>query len=143
MAGFQVAGDDVLAGFAYEPEVEGQVVDGGNLHGQQFLCVEQVAQVGTAVHRVYVRCSVGFDGRVVILPFLVAHVHDTVFGKEHAVSSVTGRHHAIEHVHTAFDAFQNVDRSTYTHQVAGLVLRQNLVDHLNHLVHLLGRLTHG
>ena len=34
-------------------------------------------------------------------------------------------------------------RRADTHQVAGLVLRQNLIDHLNHLIHHLRRFTNG
>ena len=45
LPGSEVAGDDVLAGLAHEPQVEGEVVDGGYLHGQEFLGMEEVAQV--------------------------------------------------------------------------------------------------
>jgi hypothetical protein len=31
---------DMLAGIADKSEIESEVVDGGNLHGQQFLCLE-------------------------------------------------------------------------------------------------------
>ena len=48
----EVTGKDVLACFAYEPEVEGEVVDGGNLHSQEFLGVEEVAQVGLGIERI-------------------------------------------------------------------------------------------
>ena len=50
-------------GFAYEPEVEGEVVDGGYLHGQQLLCMKEMVQVGLGVERVYYRRAVGLDGR--------------------------------------------------------------------------------
>ena len=114
-------------------------MDGSYLQGQQFLCVEQVAQIGTAVHRIDIRSSVGFDRRVVVFPFLVAHVHDTVFGKEHAVSSVAGRHYTVEHVDTAFNAFQNIYRSPDSHEVARTVGRKYLIDYFNHFVHLFSR----
>ena len=67
LPGREVAGDDVLACFAYEPEVEGEVVDGGYLHGQQLLRMEEVAQGGLGVERVYYRRTVGLDGREVKL----------------------------------------------------------------------------
>ncbi len=79
----------------------------------------------------------------IYLPLLVAHVHRTVVGEEHGVAAVAGRHYAVEHVHASLDGFENVLRCSYAHEIARLVLRQDFVHHLYHLVHHLGRLAYG
>ena len=43
----------MLSGFTYKPQVESQVVDGSNLHGQEFLCMKQMAEVCLAIEGVY------------------------------------------------------------------------------------------
>ena len=70
-------------------------MDGGYLHGQQLLRVEEVAQVVLGVERVYYRRAVGLDGGEVHLPLLVLHVDDTFLGEEHAVAAVAGGHDMI------------------------------------------------
>ena len=132
----------VMAGIGDESQVEREVVDAGYLHRQEFLCLEQVVQVGLGGHAVDV-ASVWVHRTEVHLPFLVAHVHRTIIGEEHRIAAVAGWHDAVEHIHTTLDGFQDILRSTHTHQVARLVLWQNLVHHLNHLIHHLGRFSHG
>ena len=39
----------MLAGFTGKPEVKRQIVNGSNLHGQQFLRMEQMAQIGLTI----------------------------------------------------------------------------------------------
>jgi len=53
------------------------------------------------------------------------------------------RHHTVEHVHPALDAFEDVHRRAYAHQITRTVLRQYGVDHFDHLVHDLRRFAHG
>ena len=50
--GFHVeksAGNNMLAGFTGKPKVKCQIVNGSNLHGQQLLCMEEVAQIGLTI----------------------------------------------------------------------------------------------
>ena len=138
-----VAGDDVRPGLLDQPEVEGQVVNRRDLQSQQLVDLDQVMQVGFAVERVDVGVPVGIDGREVILPFLVAHVDRPEAGEQLPVAPVAGRHDAIEHVDAPLNRLQDIDGRTDTHQVARLVFGQHLVDDLDHLVHLFGRLTYG
>jgi hypothetical protein len=39
----------MLAGFTGKPKVKCQIVNGSNLHGQQLLCMEEVAQIGLTI----------------------------------------------------------------------------------------------
>ena len=139
----EVAGEDVAPCFAHEPEIEGEVVDRGYLHGQQLLADEEMAEVGAGVYAVDVARTVGIDGREIVGPFLVAHVHDAVGGEEHAVAAVACRHHAVHHVDAAVDGFEDVGGGAHAHEIAGLVGGEYLVDHLDHLIHPLGGLAYG
>ena len=49
----EVAAQDMLPGFAHQPKVEREIVDGGNLQGEILLGVEEMAQVGLAVGAVH------------------------------------------------------------------------------------------
>ena len=138
----EVALLDMLAGIGDQTQIEGEVMDAGNLHGQQLLRLEQVVQVGLGVDAVNI-AAVGVDGREVVLPLLVAHVHGTFVGEQHGVATIACRHDAVKHVHTALDGFQDVLRCTHPHQVAGTVLGQDVVDDLYHLVHHLRGLAYG
>ena len=97
------------------------------LHGKQFLRMKQVPQISFAVYHIYIRSTVGLNRREIHFPFLVAHIDDTVFGEEHPITSVTGGHHAVEHIDTAFNAFQDVYRSSHTHQIARFVFGKYLI----------------
>ena len=128
----------MCAGIGDQSQIECQVVDAGYLHGQQLLCFEQVVQIGFRIAQIHFT-AVGVNGCEVGFPFLVAHVHRAVVSEQHRITTVACRHHAVEHIHTALDGFENVLRRTHTHEVAGLVLRKNLIHHLDHLVHHLRR----
>ena len=132
----------MVASLAHEPQVEGQVVDAGNLHGEDFLGNEQVAHIGLAVHPVHYRGAILLQGREIVCPLLVAHVHDAVAGEEHSVAAVARGHDAIHHIDTAVDGLKDVGGRAHTHQVTRTVSRQDVVDNLNHLIHHLGGLSH-
>ena len=117
-------------------------MDAGDLHGEEFLSLEQVVQVCLCGSAVDV-ATVWIDRAEIHLPLLVAHVHRTIVGEEHGVATIAGWHHAVEHIDTSLDGFEDVLWCTYSHQVARLVLWQNLVDHLYHLIHHLGRFSYG
>ncbi len=116
---------------------------GCNLHGQQFLGYEKVAQVGFGIYPVNEAVARLVDGGEVVGPFLVAHVHDAVGGEEHAVAPVARRHHAVHHVHSAVYGLKDVGRGAYAHQIARTVGGEYFVDHLYHVIHHLGRFSYG
>ena len=117
-------------------------MDGGYLHGQQFLGLEEMMQVGLGVDAIDV-ATIGVDGRKVVLPLLVAHVHGALVGEEHGIATITGGHHTVEHVDATFDGLEDVLWSTHTHEVSRTILGQDVVDHLDHIVHHLGGFANG
>ena len=88
----------------------------------------------TVSHRIY--------RRKIIAPFPIANIDYPFTGKEHAVSTVTCRHHTIEHIHTTFDRLEQIDRSSYAHQITRSILRQNRIDQLDHFIHYRSWLTY-
>ena len=133
----------MFAGFTHEPQIESQVVDAGYLHGQDFLGDKQVAHVCLAIDMVNNRGTVFLQGGEVVGPLLVAHVHNAMTGKEHTIAAVARGHHTVHHINAAIDGLEHVGRGTDTHQVAGTVLRQDVIDDFYHLIHHLGGFTHG
>ena len=104
----------MLAGIRDKSEVECQVVYACNLHGQQFLSLEEVVQVSLRVYAVYV-AAIRVDRREVSLPFLVPHVHCPLVCEEHGVASVSCRHDAVEHVYPSLDGFKDILRCAHPH----------------------------
>ena len=132
----------MLSRIGDESQIEGQIVYACYLHGQEFLCLEEVMQVSLGCDTVDV-ASVRVYGTEVHFPFLVAHVHRSVVGEEHGVASVAGWHHTVEHVHSSFYGLEYVLWCTHTHEIARLVLGQDFVHHLYHFVHHLSGLAYG
>ena len=132
----------MLACLTHQPQIKCQVVDGQDLKTQHLLGMDQVTHISTGVLRVYIGRSFGIERGKVVLPLLVAHIHNPVAGENHTIATVTSRHDAVEHIDSALDAFQYIPRRADAHQIAGLVLGQNGIDDLDHLVHLLRRLAH-
>ena len=87
----------MLSGIGYQPQVEGEVMDRGYLHGQQFLRLEEMMEIGLRVDTVYLT-AIGINGREVVLPLLVPHVHRSLISEQHGVATVAGWHHTVEHV---------------------------------------------
>lgn len=52
---------DMVTGIAYQAQVESQIVDAGNLHGEQLAGFEQVVEIGFGVDSVHVT-AIGIDG---------------------------------------------------------------------------------
>ena len=69
------------AGFADEPEVEAQVVDGAYLKAQNLLSTNQMVQVGEGVDAVCFGGRIRLDGFEAAFPFLVLDI-DGAFGGE-------------------------------------------------------------
>ena len=82
------------------------------------------------------------DGREIVLPFLVINIDNTLCGKEHGIPAISGGHHTIKHIHSQRDAFQQVPWSTYSHQVAGFVFRQEAAAEAAVFIDHFGRLSH-
>ena len=50
----------MFARIAHQSEIEGEVVDAGNLHGKEFLGLEQMMEVGLGVDAVHI-AAIGID----------------------------------------------------------------------------------
>ena len=98
-------------------------MDGSQLQPQHLVHLDQVMQVSLAVACVDCRMCIRVNRREVVLPFLITHIDRTETGKQLPVASVACRHDTVEHIDAPFDRFEDVDRCTDTHQVAGFVFR--------------------
>ena len=132
----------MLACIRDKTQIEGQIMDAGYLHGQQFLCLEEMMQIGLGVDTVYLT-TIRINRGKIVFPFLVPHIHRALIGEKHGVSPVSGWHHTVEHIDASLDGFEDILRCTDAHQVAGSVFRQNIIHHLNHLIHYFGRFAYG
>ena len=83
------------------------------------------------------------DRREVISPFFVFHIHNAIAGEEHTIATIACRHYAVEHIHSTFDAFEQIGWSAYSHQISWFVFWQYVVYHLNHFIHFFGRFAYG
>ncbi len=133
---------DVFAGLAYQPQKEGEVVQSSDLHPQNLAAVDQVPQVSFAVKTAAAASTFGVDGRKIVAPFGVAHVHDPIGGVQQPMPGIAAGQHTIEHVDAQGDALQEVARRTHAHEVTGLVAGQNAADQLGHGVHFFGGLAY-
>ena len=67
------------------------------------------------------------DGAEVFLVTCSFDDHLAVAGEDAAFTGVAGGHHAIKHIHAAGDVIEQIAGSAHAHQVAGFVLRKNIV----------------
>ena len=132
----------MLTGIGYQSQIERQVMDAGYLHGQKFLSLKQVVEVCLRMDAVDV-AAVRVDGGEIVFPFLIAHIHCALIGKEHRIAAVACRHDAVEHIDTALDGFQDILGGTNTHQITRTILGQDSVDNLYHVVHHLSGFAYG
>ena len=132
-----------VANLLHQIVVEIQIVQNRQTHAQSFLCLDQMADIRTAVIPAGRTSAILVDGTGVSRVFLVQQIHLAVPGEQIAVAGVTGRHNAVEEIHTAMHRFQNILRRTHAHQIAGLVLGHIGLHGLNDAVHFLRFLAHG
>ena len=133
----------MLTGLTYQTQVEGEVVYRGDLQPKDLVSADEVVQVSQAVLLVDEGRTLGIDRAELLRPLRVADIDRAVAREELAVAPVAGRHDAVKHIDTAGNVLQQVDRRTDAHQVAGLVLGEDAIGKLNHLVHLLRGLPDG
>ncbi len=117
----------------HDGEVVGEVVDGVEGGGEGFAGLHEVAQVGARVATADHTLAGGI-GRALILGILFALDVEAAFaGEEQAVARGAGGQDAIHHVDTHASVLLDFVGVSHTHDVAGLVRReqgQDLGDHL-------------
>ena len=99
----------MLAGIGNQSQVECEVMYGGYLHGQQFLGLEEMMQVGLGVDTVYL-ATIGIDRREVVFPLLVTHVHGALVSKEHGITAIMIQHYEQRRKKLGKAAFDTVFR---------------------------------
>ena len=88
--------------------------------------------------RVYKISGIELSYKGEVTEYSVAQTYTyTGFAKGYGSELATG-----DTVSAQVDGFEDIDRRADAHQVARLVFREDAVDDLNHLVHLLGRFAH-
>lgn len=131
------AGDDVGAGLTGEVEVEVEVVDGDKPESEDFLCFNEVAEVGAGEVAAGVAFATGFDGGGVFGEGGVFEVQSAGGGEGGAVAGEASGEDAVEHVNAAGDYFDDLWRGAEAHGIAGVVLREEgngIFDGAEHLM---------
>ena len=118
-----------------------QVVDGVKLCCHYFLGYIQMAQVCPGVVSTGVTAASFIHRlRVIIIPGIL--YYKSAFGsKEHSVSGISGGHDAIKHINTAIDTLNQIFRSTYPHNIFGIIFRQKGSCFGGEVIHHFTRLT--
>ena len=63
-------------------------------------------------------------------------------GEEHPVTRIASRHHTVHHIHSQGNILQYINRGSYSHEVARLILGEYITDNLSNLIHLLSGLSY-
>ena len=121
---FEGASEDVGAGLTGEVEVEVEVVDGDEAEAEDFLCFDEVAEVGAGKVAAGVAFATRFDGGGVFSEWGVFEVQCAGGGKGGAVAGEASGEDAVEHVNAACDHFDDLRRGAEAHGVAGVVMRE-------------------
>ncbi len=124
-----------LPEFAGDGEHQVEIVDGEQLVSQDLLGFDQVADVGPAEMGASVAIASGVDGRGIFSERGVAHDEPPCARHSRAGAGHSRGQDAIEHIHAPRHAFDQILRRADAHQIAGLIGRQDRVDHVEHGVH--------
>ena len=120
--------------------IEIEVMKYRKAHSEAFVCLEEVADIGTAVETASGTLTIGIDGSVVLCESLVEEVDLTLPGEEISVARVTAGHYAVKEIDSAAYSLNNIERSTYTHKVTNLILGHIGFDSIDDAVHIFGSL---
>ena len=80
----------MLAGFAYEPEVESKIVDTEYLQSEHLLCMDEVAYIRTGIVMIHKTGATRVQFGEVIFPLFVAQVHHAVLCEDHTIAAIAG-----------------------------------------------------
>lgn len=120
-----------------------QVVHREECCSGHFVFDDKVADIYSAVVRA---CDTGavFHQRFFAgFEFGVSEVVQTVFGPKTSVPGKTGRQDAVEHVYAPVYSFDDIFRTTDTHEVARFFRREKRTDRRERGVHIFFAFTHG
>lgn len=112
-------------------------------HGKHFVCLEQMADISPAVALAHGAITLGIYRLLIAHILFVFYVYNSVPGKQMPMPAVSRRHNTVKKVNAARNAFDYIARSSYTHEISGLVLRHIFLNGLDSIVHFLMSLADG
>lgn len=118
------------------------IVNGNQSGSEHFFYNDQMAQVSAGELRAGVASAIRFDWLRVVGIRSVQKIDATFGGKSSAVPCQPGGKDAIKDIYTAGDAIDQIFGRAHTHQITGFIGGKNLIDDLDHGVHLFFGFTH-
>ena len=113
------------------------------LPAEGFLALREVVKVGAGVARAGRARAVGIEWVVRAFVNPAPELQESARGERPAALGDLGGDDAIEHVDPAMDGFENIERRSNAHEVAGFVLRQERCREFTGVLALAFALTHG
>ena len=134
---------DRFADLRHQIVIEIEVVENCQTHTEHFVRLEKMADITAGIETARRAITVGIDRQRISLIFAVIDIHRTLPGEDIAVTGISGGHNAVKEVNASVDGFQNIDRRTDTHQIAGLILGHKGLYRVNDVIHHLCLFTYG
>lgn len=111
-------------------------------HPQHFFGFEQVAYIGSGVSSAGRAVTAFFYRALVQFELSVKKIDLSMVGIQMSMASVSGRVNTVKEVYAPFHTFQNIGRSSHTHQIGRFVCGQIRYRFIQDMVHLFMGLTH-
>ena len=109
---------------------------------QGLVSAKQMVQVCLGKPRINGGVSLRIQKAEVSGPLGVAQIDGPFEGENLTVAAIARRHYTIKHVNAKSDGFQHIGRSTYAHEVARAVFRQDGADLGRHSIHFIVGFAH-
>ena len=122
--------------------VEIQVVKHAQTHAKHFFRFQQMTDIRSAVTAACRTLTALFNRSVIQFIFGIKKIQLAMISVDMAVTSVTAGIYTIKEIHTTIYRFQNICRSSNSHQIGRLLNRQIRNHCLNNPVHLLMTLSY-
>ena len=107
------------------------------------MVVDKVPQVAFTIEAAAPAGAFLINGTEIVLPFLILDIDNPVSGEQHPVPGIPGGKYTIEHINAEGNTFEDIGRCAYTHQVSGLICREDSAHLFRDGVHLLCGFAHG
>lgn len=105
----------MFASFAYEREIEGEIMNRCNLHGQQFFSFEEMVDISARINLIYTAFALRVERRKVGGPLGIAEIDNALPSKYLPIAPIARRHDAVKHIHSALYGLQNIDGRANSH----------------------------
>ena len=118
--------ENARADLAHELVVEMEVVLAEELPAERLRALGEVMQVGARVARAGRAGALRIERLLGAFVDAAAQLQEAARGEGDAALRELRRHDAVEHVDAAMDGFEDIERRADAHEVARLVVRQEL-----------------